>query len=498
MALAHPSLTRAARQFRRHRVLGPLVSAIGRVRRALPAWSTVTFFVRPLDDEDEGAGTTPAQRARPVDGIRAEEVSASALDWLMDGADPDQPIDALAERFERGDRCVVAIDRDGRAAHVRWLTTHRTFVPELGRDVVLDRGQAYFYNGYTRPDMRGRGLDGLVRTFIFDTLRREGVREAWSYVRGDNPAGWRAAARWQQPAGTSRFVQVLGRPVATWWTRGTPPPLRFERPASRIGSGGPEPAGVWKTWFESWVDKPLEQRSTGWSALPDEYFAATANFLASTLRLDAERDRVLDVGCDSAMVSRLVVPRCRQLTGVDFVPGMLADGRRLTAGLAAFLAADGRRLPFAPKTFGKAYCTGVVHVMPSQADGIALIREMIRVCEPGGTVLVAAVPDVRKRWTARLDVWKRAGLAGKVCLPIWVALPRWVRRPLKAWLGRSDAGPAIYLDYDLRRLKDELDAEGLTCTILDYPDDYWSSDFRRTRSNLLIRIPSHAGHRPAA
>ncbi|MBI4611434.1 MAG: hypothetical protein HY726_20780 [Candidatus Rokubacteria bacterium] len=54
----------------------------------------------------------------------------------------------------------------------------------------------------------------------------------------------------------------------------------------------------------------------------------------------------------------------------------------------------------------------------------------------------------------------------------------------------SRASLAGVIEYDLLALKRALEARGLECDLLNFPDDYWSRDFRITRSNLLIRIPA--------
>jgi hypothetical protein len=46
----------------------------------------------------------------------------------------------------------------------------------------------------------------------------------------------------------------------------------------------------------------------------------------------------------------------------------------------------------------------------------------------------------------------------------------------------------VLLDYDVAALAARLSARGHRCRVLDYPPDYWSRDFRRTRSNLLIEV----------
>jgi ubiquinone/menaquinone biosynthesis C-methylase UbiE len=258
-------------------------------------------------------------------------------------------------------------------------------------------------------------------------------------------------------------------------------------------------AADWHSWFEGWLSEPLAKRSIGFHELPEDAFQAMAEHIRSTLSLDPSRDLVLDLGCDSALVSRHVAPHCARLVGVDFIPGMLLDAqRRRTSNTAApanlcFAAADGRSLPFPSRTFAKAYCSGVIHTLPRHADGLAMILELVRVAKPGGRVLIAAVPDVRKRWRAVREAFRLGGVREKAHIVAAMALPasvkRLVRRLLARWLPPA---PLVYLEYDLCEVKALLEDRGLACAIADYPRDFWSRDFQRTRSNLLIVVPPAA------
>jgi ribosomal protein S18 acetylase RimI-like enzyme len=99
---------------------------------------------------------------------------------------------------------------DGTVAHSRWVTTLATALPELGMAVAPRPGEVYFYDAYTRPDQRGQGIDGTVRCFIFETSRAAGFKRAYTYVRGDNPPGLRAAHRWMTCVGELWFLRIRG------------------------------------------------------------------------------------------------------------------------------------------------------------------------------------------------------------------------------------------------------------------------------------------------
>jgi ribosomal protein S18 acetylase RimI-like enzyme len=206
--------------------VGLLTIACRTLAAPLVTCGGIRFFERQLN-----ASTPPQAAASP--GFQAVRLSAAELDALRDGGDPTQDAAALADRFVRGDRAFGAVDATGRICHVRWVATSRAHIPELDRDIVLAPHQAYFYNGYTRPDARRRGVDGLVRNFIFATLQAEGFSRVYSYVRLDNRPGLRAASRWQQPIGTVRYIRI--RHSSPWLTTisGANIP-RLEEPVSSL------------------------------------------------------------------------------------------------------------------------------------------------------------------------------------------------------------------------------------------------------------------------
>jgi ubiquinone/menaquinone biosynthesis C-methylase UbiE len=229
--------------------------------------------------------------------------------------------------------------------------------------------------------------------------------------------------------------------------------------------------------------------------LPEEAFEAMADHIATVLDLKRESDLVLDVGCDSALVTRHVAPRCMRLVGVDYIPGLLIDARKdrlqaqaLPHGLA-FAAADGRTLPFQAGTFAKAYCTGVIHTLPTEEDGVQLLVDLIRVCRPGGRIVIAAVPDRRKRFKARIEAWKSGTARERAHLLAALVVPSGVRRRMRRLRPNTSIEDLRYLEYDLGKLKSTIEQRGARCRIFDYPKDFWSRDFRETRANLLIEIP---------
>jgi len=489
MTIATRSSTALRTRVRRALAEGGVPLLASRVlRRASGGWlrvGRITIFERALDEPIAGP---------PAAAITVRRASGADLPRLLRQRDAAALEPLFRERLRRGDDCFIAIAPDGRVAHSRWVTRRSTPIPELGRELELEPGRVYMYDGYTTPERRGQGVDGLIRTAIFREAARAGGRAVYSYVRHDNPAGLRAARRWQTPVGTvayfglGRLRPLLFGAATLRGLRLVPTPLGRDDETARAAR-----AAATRAWFERFAERPHAQRSTGCDTRPVAYFEDTGRFIADRLRLDPHQDTVLDVGCDSAMVTRHVAPRCRRLVGVDLIANMLRDiaGPIHSASGApvTFAATDGRYLPFAAGTFSKVYCCAVIHMLPTRADGLALVREAVRVCRPGGCVLIASVPDRGRRGAAIRDAWRRSDARGRLRLLAALALPRGVRRALAAGLKLAPASTPEFLTYPLTGLARQLEAAWFACAIERFPADYWSTDFQITRANLLIRVP---------
>jgi len=103
----------------------------------------------------------------------------------------------------------------------------------------------------------------------------------------------------------------------------------------------------------------------------------------------APTDTMLDIACGGGIVVCAFAPHVRQATGVDMTPAMLDQARRLAAGKGltnvAFRQGDATALPFADASVAIVTSRFAFHHF---RDPLAVLREMVRVCAPGGRVLV--------------------------------------------------------------------------------------------------------------
>jgi len=99
--------------------------------------------------------------------------------------------------------------------------------------------------------------------------------------------------------------------------------------------------------------------------------------------------RALDVGCGPGRHAHALCRLGVEVVGVDIAAAFLATAA--TAGPGAFVRADARRLPFAPRRFDAAIslCQGGFGLLGGYEDGLVL-EEMAALVRPGGRVAVSA------------------------------------------------------------------------------------------------------------
>jgi phosphatidylethanolamine/phosphatidyl-N-methylethanolamine N-methyltransferase len=99
-------------------------------------------------------------------------------------------------------------------------------------------------------------------------------------------------------------------------------------------------------------------------------------------------DRILEVGVGTGINTSLYPTNCH-ITGIDLSTSMLEKARERVAreGLrnVRLLEMDAARLTFADNAFDIVYAPYLVSVVP---DPVQVVREMRRVCRPGGKIII--------------------------------------------------------------------------------------------------------------
>jgi len=148
----------------------------------------------------------------------------------------------------------------------------------------------------------------------------------------------------------------------------------------------------------------------------DTMARATADDIRAKLELKPE-DHVLEVGCASGKKLSMVLYDEQHGDGFDLCEALVRrkedfahDPHRLHLGVA-----EAARLPVQSNNYDKVFCYSVSQCFPSEAYAADVVREMLRVCKPGGIVLwgdvLGEMEKLRKRLVrARVPVPVADGL----------------------------------------------------------------------------------------
>jgi ubiquinone/menaquinone biosynthesis C-methylase UbiE len=214
----------------------------------------------------------------------------------------------------------------------------------------------------------------------------------------------------------------------------------------------------------------------------------------------APDDLVLDVAAGTGLVARALAPLTRAVVALDATDAMLAAGKaavdRDGTGNVVFQRGDATALPFLDATFSLAVTRFSLHHV---TDPAALVRELARVCRPGGRVVVMDMvagddPEVaagqdaveRRRDPAHRHLVTgpglRAALAG-AGLTVATVDERAVARPVEPWLaqGCTDEAAAAALRTDLAA---EADGRGGPTGV----DAHWHGDELRFRQHWVVMV----------
>jgi SAM-dependent methyltransferase len=96
---------------------------------------------------------------------------------------------------------------------------------------------------------------------------------------------------------------------------------------------------------------------------------------------------LLDVGCGRGAVLRNLTDKFDKVVGVD-ISSCNLDRLQQDLGPVEVHQASAHDLPFPDDSYDRVLLYGVLHYMPNWELASSVVRELIRVCKPGGIVLV--------------------------------------------------------------------------------------------------------------
>lgn len=212
-------------------------------------------------------------------------------------------------------------------------------------------------------------------------------------------------------------------------------------------------------------------------------------------------DVCLDVCCGTGLVARGLAARARHVTALDLTPEMLATGKSQADAEGVlnvvFQEGDATRLPFLDGSFSLVITRFSLHQVASPAS---VVNEIVRVCRPGGRVVVADLvrrpdlpgdPDRVERLRdpshgTMQTVPAIEGLLAAAGASVSVSEPFDVPRPLRVWLDQSrtpdDVGRQI--EEELHRELTGGEPTGMRPLLVD--DALW---FTQTWAHIEARVP---------
>lgn len=98
-------------------------------------------------------------------------------------------------------------------------------------------------------------------------------------------------------------------------------------------------------------------------------------------------DTVLECACGTGAISRYIAPKCKALTATDFSAGMLKQTRKHCKNYSnvTIKRADMTHLKCRDNRFDVVVAGNVIHLLE---DPHAAIKELERVCKPGGKIII--------------------------------------------------------------------------------------------------------------
>lgn len=305
-------------------------------------------------------------------------------DYLLLRPDADPAV--VRQRLARGHTC-IGLCSEGCLVHVSWVASSSAHVGYLGCDIELAPGDAYTYEAYTAPEVRGCNLSPYRIAWMMDYLRERGYRRLILVVMPENRTAFRPVQKVGcQPIGMLGCIR-LGN-----WRH------CFSRACGSLSADAGMPSC--HTWNKSsistyWDD--VTRRVSSKSHYLDVFLGemkrqAHLDLLGQWGGLSSGRTLKTDVfeegtGPDGYLSALGALEGF--VIGMDISSAAAKNARRRgTEARAYYLAADVRHLPFPDKAFDLIISPSTLDHFPDSADLGRSLRELRRVLAPAGRLMI--------------------------------------------------------------------------------------------------------------
>jgi ubiquinone/menaquinone biosynthesis C-methylase UbiE len=149
--------------------------------------------------------------------------------------------------------------------------------------------------------------------------------------------------------------------------------------------------GAWRALYDRSAAKQSWEQAHRWS-YSEQVAQKTIDDIRDKLNAGSA-ECILEVGCGSGTVCHALLGNGQKGIGIDLSENLL--GRASSFGVdrrkVALIAAEASRLPICDSSADRVLCYSVFQSFPSKKYAKRVLNELIRVCQPGGVILVGDI-----------------------------------------------------------------------------------------------------------
>ena len=187
----------------------------------------------------------------------------------------------------------------------------------------------------------------------------------------------------------------------------------------------------------------------------DFEFSRLVDDIKNKLHLDGSSNSILDVGCGNGLLLSALAGGIEKISGVDYADAMVSKAKSSIPN-GHFEAGPANRLTFNSNEYSRVLCYSIFHYFPDVNYAQQTLNELVRVCRPGGVILVGDLLD--KNFETQIK--------GGSDLEIESQRPKIHRYSEWAF-------------YDLEELTAALPGDVVSVEILDQPKDFKLRHYRK-------------------
>jgi len=114
-----------------------------------------------------------------------------------------------------------------------------------------------------------------------------------------------------------------------------------------------------------------------------------------------KNDVILDVGCGTGTITIPLAKHCQFICALDAGAKVIEKAKlrcqQENVTNIAYYLGSALKLPFGQNSFDHVLMFGVIHAFENEEEAKQSVCQLVRVCKPGGRILIADIPDTLVR-----------------------------------------------------------------------------------------------------